>query len=54
MGLFDFVGDIFGGNESGGSPQGNAAADEMARIAREYWEQSKGVRDPLISQMANL
>lgn len=53
MGLFDFVSDIFGGSSSGGSSAGNASADEMARIARELWNQSKGVRDPLISQMAN-
>lgn len=53
MGMFDFIGDIFGGGSSGGSSGGNASADEMARIARELWNQSKGVRDPLISQMAN-
>lgn len=52
MGLFDFVSDIFGGGDSGGSSGGNASADEMARIARELWNQSKGVRDPFLAQMS--
>lgn len=51
MGMFDFIGDIFGGNDSGGSQQANAAADTLARIAQQYYDQTAGLRGSVIDQL---
>lgn len=53
MGLFDFVSDIFGGNQSGGSPQSTAAADTLARLSQQLWDQTGIIRQPVFSQLAD-
>lgn len=53
MGLFDFIGDIFGGNESGGSQQANTAADTLAKLSQQLWDQTGIIRGPVFGQLAN-
>lgn len=53
MGMFDFIGDIFGGNESGGSAGANASAQDMRRMTNEFWTLTSGVRNPFLTQLSN-